>query len=108
MSTPLVAGDGSLGAMKVYADEPGTFDRTPNADCALRDTGRHLRGERPDARAGQTAQRGDAPGDPRPGRDQHGQGLLMGRNGVDEDTAFRLLLARSEQEGTSVARRRSA
>jgi hypothetical protein len=28
----------------------------------------------------------------------------MGRNAVDEDTAFRLLLSRAEQEGSTVPR----
>jgi AmiR/NasT family two-component response regulator len=30
------------------------------------------------------------------------KGVLMGRNSIDEDTAFAMLMARSEQDGTSL------
>src|SRR5215218_920037 len=35
MSAPMVAGDMSLGALKVYADEPGTFDAASEQRLAL-------------------------------------------------------------------------
>jgi AmiR/NasT family two-component response regulator len=31
------------------------------------------------------------------------KGVLMGRDGLDEDSALRLLLARSERDGSTVA-----
>src|SRR3954447_26594604 len=35
MSSPMVVGDGSLGALKVYADQPGTFDAESGQRLAL-------------------------------------------------------------------------
>jgi AmiR/NasT family two-component response regulator len=36
------------------------------------------------------------------------KGVLMGRHGVDEDAAFGMLLARCEQDGSTVAEAASA
>jgi GAF domain-containing protein len=105
MSTPMVAGDVPLGALKVYAEEPGTFDAdaehrlrlfAAQAAIFVSNLQTHERAERLSEGMRQAIR----------GRDSisMAKGLLMGRNGVDEDTAFRLLLARAEQEDTSVAR----
>jgi GAF domain-containing protein len=105
MSTPMVAGDVSLGALKVYAEVPGPFDAAAEhrlrlfatqAAIFVTNLQTHERAERLSEPMRQAIR----------GRDSinMAKGLLMGRNGVDEDTAFRLLLARAEQEDTSVAR----
>lgn len=101
MSAPMVAGDGSLGAVKVYADQPGTFDARSEqlltlfsaqaailvANVQARDRAKRLsegmRGAFRDRDAVSTA-----------------KGLLMARHSVDEDTAFAMLIARSGQDGT--------
>jgi AmiR/NasT family two-component response regulator len=100
-----VAGDVSLGALKVYADEPATFDAASEerlrlfaaqsaifvANLRTRD-----RAERLSERMREAIRTRDAV--------NMAKGVLMGRNALDEDTAFRALLARAQQEGTSVAR----
>jgi GAF domain-containing protein len=104
MSAPLVAGDTSLGAIKVYAERRAAFDAHSehvltlfSAQAAIlvanvqhRERARRLSmGMREAFR----------------GRDLvcMAKGVLMGRHAVDEDTAFGMLLARGQQEGTTVA-----
>jgi GAF domain-containing protein len=105
MSTAMVAGDVSWGALKVYADRAGTFDAAAEhrlrlfatqAAIFVANAQTHERAERLSGAMRQAIR----------GRDSIclAKGLLMGRNGVDEGTAFRLLVARAEQDGTSVAR----
>jgi GAF domain-containing protein len=105
MSAPVVAGDIPLGALKVYADEPGTFDRAAEqrlhlfaaqAAIFVSNLQTQQRAERLSEAMRQTIRSRDAI--------SMAKGLLMGRNAVDEDTAFRLLLSRAEQEGTTVPR----
>ncbi|MCW2700651.1 MAG: hypothetical protein JWQ45_2186 [Blastococcus sp.] len=103
MSAPMVAGDISVGALKVYADEPGTFDAAGEERLRL------FAAQSAIFVANlQTRERAERLSDGMRkairGRDliSMAKGLLMGRNAVDEDTAFRALLARAQQEGTSV------
>lgn len=104
MSAPMVAGDTSLGAMKVYADEPGTFDAA--AEQRLRLFAAQSAIFVANLRTRERAERlSDGMRQAIRGRDavSMAKGLLMGRNAVDEETAFRALLARAQQDGTSVA-----
>jgi GAF domain-containing protein len=104
MSAPLVAGDESLGALKVYAEQPGTFDGhseqlmtlfATQAAILVVNVQAHNRAKRLSDTMRQAIR----------GRDSisMAKGLLMGRHAVDEDTAFGMLLTRSEQAGTTVA-----
>jgi AmiR/NasT family two-component response regulator len=99
-----VAGDVSLGALKVYAEDPGTFDAdaerrlrlfATQAAIFVSNLQTHERAERLSEGMRQAIR----------GRDSisMAKGLLMGRNGVDEDTALGMLLARAEQDGSTVA-----
>ncbi len=105
MSAPLVAGDVSLGAMKVYADQPGTFDAASEQRLLLfaAQSAIFVSQLQTSERAEQLS---DGMRQAIRGRDEisMAKGLLMGRNGVDEETAFRVLLSRSEQDGTTVTR----
>jgi GAF domain-containing protein len=104
MSAPLVAGDVSLGAIKVYADHPGTFDSRGEQLLSLFA-----------AQAGflvanvQSAERAkrlsDGMRDAIRSRDavNVAKGILMARSNLDEETALALLLRRAAQEGTDVA-----
>jgi GAF domain-containing protein len=104
MSTPLIAGDSSLGAIKVYAEEPAAFDAHSehvltlfSAQAAILVANlRHQERAKRLSTSMREAFRG---------RDlvSMAKGVLMGRNAVDEDTAFGMLLARGQQEGISVA-----
>jgi GAF domain-containing protein len=103
MSAPMVAGDGSLGAIKVYAEEPRTFDAHSEQLLALfaaqasilvanmqtADRARRLSAGMRSAIHG---------------RDEvsMAKGVLMGRHAVDEDTAFGMLRARCEHDGISL------
>jgi GAF domain-containing protein len=104
MSSPLVIGDGALGAMKVYADEPGTFDAVAEQRMALFSAQAAVLVA--NVRTFDRAKR--LSGDMRRAvRDRDAisiaKGVLMGREAVDEATAFRLLLARSERDRSTVA-----
>jgi GAF domain-containing protein len=104
MSSPLVVGDGALGAMKVYADEPGTFDAVAEQRMALFSAQAAVLVA--NVRTFDRAKR--LSGDMRRAvRDRDAisiaKGVLMGREAVDEATAFRLLLARSERDRSTVA-----
>jgi GAF domain-containing protein len=104
MSSPLVVGDGSLGAMKVYADEPGTFDSgsaqrlalfAAQAAVLVANVQAFERAKRLSDGMRQAVRDRDAI--------SMAKGVLMGRDTVDEDVALRLLLARSERDGCTVA-----
>jgi GAF domain-containing protein len=105
MSAPLVAADRTLGAIKVYAEQPGVFDRrseqlltlfSAQAAILVGNVQSHERATRLSA-----GMRGAF-------RDRDlismAKGVLMGRNAVDEATAFGILLARCQEEGVTVAR----
>ena len=104
MSSPLVVGDETLGAMKVYADEPGTFDSGSGQRLALfaaqaavlvANVRAYDRAKRLSEGMRQAVRDRDAI--------SVAKGVLMGRDAVDEDSALRLLLARSQRDGCTVA-----
>jgi GAF domain-containing protein len=104
LSAPLVTGERALGAIKVYADRPHTFDHRSeqlltlfSAQAAVLVA--HL----------QTASRAERLSEPmrQAFRDRDtismAKGVLMGRQSLDEQTALRALVARSERDGTTMA-----
>jgi GAF domain-containing protein len=104
MSTALVAGTRSLGAIKVYADEPRAFDHRSEqlltlfaAQAAMLVA--HVQ------RYEQVTRLSDGLRQAIHGRDviSMAKGVLMGRHGIDEDSAFGMLLSRCEQDGSTVA-----
>jgi GAF domain-containing protein len=104
MSAPLIAGDTSLGAIKVYAEEPAAFDAhsehvltlfSAQATVLVANVQHHERAKRLSSGMREAFRSRDLV--------SIAKGVLMGRNTVDEDTAFGMLLARCQQEGTSVA-----
>jgi GAF domain-containing protein len=104
LSAPLIAGDRSLGAIKVYAETPHAFDEHSARLLALfsaqaavlvanlqhQERAQRLSGGMRDAFRTRdlvcTA-----------------KGVLMGRHSVDEATAFGMLLSRGQESGISVA-----
>lgn len=104
MSAPLVAGDESLGAIKVYADRPDVFDRRSEqllvlfsaqaailvADLRTRERGGRMSEDLRRAVAGRDAI-------------NLAKGVLMGRHGIDEEAALGMLVARSHDEGATLA-----
>jgi GAF domain-containing protein len=103
MSAAMVAGDVSVGAIKVYSDEPHAFDQRSEqlltmfaAQAAMLVA--HLqtsnRAQRLSDGLRQAIHSRDAV--------SIAKGILMGRHGVDEDTAFGMLLARCDQDGSTV------
>jgi GAF domain-containing protein len=104
MSAPLVAADRSLGAIKVYAEQPGTFDRhserlltlfSAQAAILVANIQSHDRATRLSAGMRDAFHDRDVV--------SMAKGVLMGRNAVDESTAFGMLLARCQEEGVTVA-----
>jgi len=104
MSAPLVAGNTSLGAIKVYADYPGTFDSRGEqllslfaAQAALLVT---------NVQSAERARRlSDGLRDAIRSRDavNVARGILMARSNLDEETALTLLLRRAAHDGTNLA-----
>lgn len=99
LSAPLVAGDTALGAMKVYAREPGAYGVraeelltlfAAQAAILLSNVQTHERAQ----------QLTDSLKDALASRDVIGQakGILMSQDGVDADTAFAMLAAVSQRE----------
>jgi GAF domain-containing protein len=104
MSTPLVAGDLSLGAIKVYADDPEAFDRRSEQLLTLFAAQAAMLIAH--ARTSEQARRmSDALRQAIHSRDvvSMAKGILMARHGIDEDAAFGMLLARHEEDGTTAA-----
>lgn len=104
MSAPLAVGDTSLGAIKVYAAQPGSFDtRTErlltmaSAQAAIlvsnvqtRERARQLsEGLRQAVRSRDLV--------------STAKGVVMARHGVPEDVAFGMLLSRAGEEGGTLA-----
>jgi GAF domain-containing protein len=104
MSAPLVAGDTSLGALKVYAERPGTFDVSTErrltmasaqaailvANVQTRERARQLsEGLRQAVRTRDLV--------------STAKGVVMARHGVPEDVAFGMLVSRSGDEGGTLA-----
>jgi len=99
LSAALVAGDTRLGAIKVYAREPGVYDArsehlltlfAAQAAILLSNMQTHERAQ----------QLSDALKDALASRDVIGQakGILMSQDGIDADAAFALLAAASQRE----------
>jgi GAF domain-containing protein len=104
MSSPMVVGDGSLGAMKVYADEPGAFDSgsehrltlfAAQAAVLVANVRAYDRAKRLSDGMRKAVRNRDLV--------NLAKGVLMGRGTIDEDTALRVLLARCERDGVTVA-----
>jgi GAF domain-containing protein len=101
LSAPMVAGGASLGAIKVYADQPRFFDRRSEQLLALFaaqaailvvNVQTHERAKRLSAEMREAFRSRDVV--------SVAKGVLMARNSIDEDAAFTMLMARSEQAGT--------
>ena len=104
MSAPLVAGEEPLGAIKVYAEDPGTFDEraghlltlfAAQAAVLVANVQSHERAKRLSEGMREAIRGRDAV--------NLAKGVLMARSNLDEDTAMALLVRRAEQDGTSVA-----
>jgi GAF domain-containing protein len=104
MSSPMVVGDRCLGALKVYADEPHAFDAhgeqllalfSTQASVLVANVQSYDRAKRLSDGMRQAVQDRDVI--------SMAKGVLMGRSAIDEDSAFGVLLARAEQDGTTVA-----
>ena len=104
MSAPMVAGDTSLGALKVYAEQPGSFDVHTErrltiasaqaailvANVQIRERARELsEGLRQAVRSRDLV--------------STAKGVVMARHGVPEDVAFGILVSRSGEEGGTLA-----
>ena len=104
LSTPLVAGDTTLGAIKVYADHPAAFGArsmqllalfSAQAALLVANVQSHERAKRLSDGMRQAVRDRDLIG--------MAKGVLMGRHGVDEDTALRTLVGRSQEQGLGLA-----
>jgi GAF domain-containing protein len=104
LSAPLVAGDRGLGALKVYALAPHTFDAHAEqvltlfaAQAAITVANVQTR-ERADRLSAALREAVDS-------RDvvNTAKGVLMARHGVDEETAFGMLLDRSRQDAQALS-----
>ena len=103
MSAPMVAGDRALGALKVYGAAPGVFtDRDASvltlssAQAALLVT--HVTAREQARRASDELRQAVATRDVV----STAKGVLMGRHGVDEETALTMLLSRSGGDADSL------
>ncbi len=104
LSTPLVAGNTTLGAIKVYGDRPRAFDAraiqllvlfSAQASLLVANMQTAERARRFSEGMRQAVRSRDLVG--------MAKGVLMGRHGVDEDAALRMLVGRSQQTGASLA-----
>jgi GAF domain-containing protein len=99
MSTPLVAGDRPLGAIKVYARQPGAFDI--RAERRLVMFGAQAAILLANVQSFENARRlSDGLKDALRGRDliATAKGVLMARDGTTEEPAFTMLVALAQQE----------
>jgi GAF domain-containing protein len=104
LSTPLVAGEAGLGAIKVYAENPGAFDGrseqlltlfSAQAALLVANVQTYNRAKRLSEDMRQAIHDRDLIG--------VAKGVLMGRHAVDEDTALRMLMARTQEEDAGLA-----
>jgi GAF domain-containing protein len=104
MSAPMVAGDVSLGAIKVYGDHPGAFDArgeqllslfAAQAGVLVANVQSAERAERLSEGMREAISSRDVV--------NVAKGILMGRSNLDEEAALTLLLRRAAQDGTTVA-----
>jgi GAF domain-containing protein len=104
LSTPLVAGNTTVGAIKVYADRPHAFDDASRQRLTLFGAQAALlvanvqsssRAERMSEGMREAIRDRDLVG--------MAKGVLMGRHGIDEHAALRTLIARSSERGLDLA-----
>jgi GAF domain-containing protein len=104
MSAPLIAGDRSLGAIKVYATEAHAFDDhsrqllalfSAQAAVLVANLQHQERAQRLSGGMREAFRTRDLV--------CTAKGVLMGRHAVDEATAFGMLLSRGQESGISVA-----
>jgi GAF domain-containing protein len=104
MSAPLVAGDTPLGALKVYADRPGSFDHhterrltiaSAQAAILVSNVQTRERARRLSEGLRQAVRSRDLV--------STAKGVVMARHGVPEDVAFGMLVSRSGEEGGTLA-----
>ena len=103
LSTPLVAGDRALGAMKVYSPRPAAFDAeaerrlamlAPQAAVLLANMQSHEAATDLSEGLRQALRSRDMIAT--------AKGILMAHDGLDEDGAFALLVSASQREGTKL------
>jgi GAF domain-containing protein len=104
LSAPMVAGDRTLGAVKVYADRPAAFDPqgerrlsmfAGQAAILVANVATYERTQRLSAELRDAVRSRDFV--------NMATGFLMARHRVDRDVAFGLLLARSRQDGATLS-----
>jgi GAF domain-containing protein len=104
LSVPLITGDDRHGAIKVYSREPGAFGPAEQdvlakfaaqAATLVANARAHARADRFSERFRDTLRERDVI--------NLAKGLLMERNGVDDDTAFAILLSAARAEAQSPA-----
>jgi transcriptional regulator with GAF, ATPase, and Fis domain len=103
LSAPLVAGGGTLGALKVYAEDAGTFDDDAERRISL--FAAHAAVLVANVQSCERAHRlSDELRRTVDSRDlvSMAKGMLMAREAVDEYTAFDLLVARATQTGSTL------
>jgi GAF domain-containing protein len=104
MSAPLVAGNASLGAIKVYADHPGTFDaRAEQLLSLFAAQAAFLVTNVQSAERAKTLSEGMREAIASRDAVNVAKGILMARSNLDEETALALLLRRAAHEGTALA-----
>ena len=104
LSAPLVVGDECLGAMKVYADTPGAFDAhaqrllplfAAQAAIMLANVQAYEKAERVSAQLRDALHSRDAI--------STAKGIVMARDRVNEQEAFRILVSTSSREGRKLS-----
>lgn len=104
MSAPLAAGDTSLGALKVYAEQPGSFDvhaerrltlASAQAAILVANVQTRERARRLSDGLRQAVRTRDLV--------STAKGVVMARYGVPEDVAFGILVSRSGEDGGTLA-----
>jgi GAF domain-containing protein len=104
LSAPLIAGDRSMGAIKVYAEQAHAFDEhsaqllalfSAQAAVLVANLQHQERAQRLSGGMREAFRTRDLV--------CTAKGVLMGRHAVDEATAFGMLLARGQDDGTTVA-----
>ena len=104
LSAPLVAGDASLGAIKVYAEQPGVFDArseqllslfSAQAAVLVANVQAYDRAQRLSDGLRETVRDRDVV--------NIAKGVLMGRSNLDEDAAMTVLLRNAQRDGTTIA-----
>ncbi len=104
MSVPLVAGDASLGALKVYAERPGSFDVSAERRLTLSSAQAAILVSNVQTRE-RARQLSEALRRAVRERDlvSTAKGVVMAQHGVPGDVAFGMLVSRAEQEGRALA-----